>query len=98
MIRHICMFKLKEDNKAANLAEMLERVQTLKMIPQVKGFQVVCNDDDMPQSNYEVALIFDFDNAEDLQVYQEHPLHREFGAFVGQIRELRACIDYRLAE
>jgi hypothetical protein len=48
----------------------------------------------MPESNYDVSLIFDFDNAEDLQTYQDHPTHKAFGAFIGQIRESRACIDY----
>ena len=94
MIRHICMFKLKNENKAANLAEMLERAQTLKSIEQIKKFEVVCNGEDMPQDNYDVSLIFDFANAADLQTYQQHPIHKAFGAFMGQIRELRACIDY----
>ena len=94
MIRHICMFKLKEENKKANLDEMLVRVQSLRDIPQVRGFDVVCNAPGMPASNYDVSLIFDFDNAEDLQTYQDHPTHKAFGAFIGQIRECRACIDY----
>ena len=94
MIRHICMFKLKDENKKDTLQEMLVRVQTLRTIEQVRGFEVVCNAADMPESNYDVALIFDFDNAQDLQTYQDHPTHKAFGAFIGQIRESRACIDY----
>ena len=94
MIRHICMFKLKEDNKQGNLEELLVRVQTLKTIEQVCGFDVVCNAQGMPDSNYDVALIFDFNSPEDLQTYQDHPTHKAFGAFIGQIRENRACIDY----
>lgn len=94
MIRHICMFKLKEDNKKENLKEVLVRVQSLKSIEQVCGFEVVCNAPDMPESNYDIALIFDFNTPEDLQTYQDHPTHKAFGAFIGQIRENRACIDY----
>ena len=94
MIRHICMFKLKEDNKQGNLEELLVRVQTLKTIEQVCGFDVVCNAQGMPDSNYDVALILDFNSPEDLQNYQDHPTHKAFGAFIGQIRENRACIDY----
>jgi hypothetical protein len=88
------MFKLKEENKQANLEELLVRVQTLKAIEQVCGFDVVCNAQGMPDSNYDVALIFDFNSPEDLQTYQDHPTHKAFGAFIGQIRENRACIDY----
>ena len=94
MIRHICMFKLKEENKKANLREALVRAQSLKSIEQVRGFEVVCNGADMPESNYELALIFDFENAQDLQTYQQHPVHKAFGGFITEIREGRACIDY----
>ena len=94
MIRHICMFKLKEENKQVNLEELLIRVQSLRSIEQVRGFEVVCNAPGMPESNYDVSLIFDFETAEDLQTYQEHPTHKAFGSFIGQIRESRACIDY----
>ena len=94
MIRHICMFKLKEENKKANLQEAMTRAQSLKSIEQVRGFDVVCNGENMPESNYELALIFDFDSAQDLQTYQDHPVHKAFGAFITQIRESRACIDY----
>ena len=94
MIRHICMFKLKEENKQANLQEMLTRVQSLREIKEVAAFEVVCNGPGMPESNYDVALIFDFANGQDLQTYQDHPTHKAFGAFIGGIRENRACIDY----
>ena len=94
MIRHICMFKLKEENKHNNREELLVRVQSLRSIEQVRGFDVVCNAPGMPESNYDVSLIFDFESAEDLQTYQDHPTHKAFGAFIGQIRENRACIDY----
>ena len=38
MIRHICMFKLKEEGKEANLAEVLKRVEVLRDLPQVRRF------------------------------------------------------------
>ncbi len=94
MIRHICMFKLKEDHKSENLQAFVTNAQSLREIEQLRGFQVVCNAQGMPESNYDVSLIFDFDNAEDLDAYQAHPIHRAFGAFVSQVREARACIDY----
>jgi hypothetical protein len=88
------MFKLQEENKAANLKELLEKVQVLQTIEQVKHFEVRCNGEDLPQDNYEVALIFDFVDQNDLEAYRVHPLHRAFGDFVKKIRESRACIDY----
>ena len=62
MIRHICMFKLKEEGKEAALKEALERVQTLKEIPGLQRFEVVTNSKEAPESNYEISLIFDFGN------------------------------------
>ena len=62
MIRHICMFKLKEENKEANLKEALVRVEALRGIEQIQRFEVVVNDSEAPESNYEISLIFDFKN------------------------------------
>ena len=94
MIRHICMFKLKEETMPAALDEFLERSKTLEAIPEVRRFEVVCNGHDMPQSNYDVSLIFDFDDKAALDRYQSHPDHVAFGGFVGSVRQDRACIDY----
>lgn len=94
MIRHICMFKLKEENKQANLQEALVRVQELKSIEQLQHFEVVTNSPETPESNYDLSLIFDFLSVEDLNIYQKHPKHVAFGGFITEIREARACIDY----
>ena len=48
MIRHICMFKLKEENKEENLKEALVRVEKLRNIEQIKRFEVVVNDKEAP--------------------------------------------------
>lgn len=95
MIRHICMFKLKEENKAANLVEMAARAQSLHAIESMQSMEVVTNDPTTPQSNYDICLICDFENVEMLNAYQVSPIHVAFGQFVGTIRESRACIDYR---
>ena len=94
MIRHICMFKMKEENREASIKEFLKRAESLRTIPEIKRFEVVKNDDRTPASNYEVSLIFDFDSVESLNTYQNSEIHKEFGKFVGSVRELRACIDY----
>ena len=95
MIRHICMFKLKEENKAANLAEMIAKAESLRAIETMKHFEVVTNDPATPDSNYDIALICDFDDVQGLNDYQVSPIHIAFGQFVGTIRESRACIDYK---
>ena len=94
MIRQICMFKLKEENRAENLAEFLRRAESLRALPMMRGYQVVANAPGAPVNNYDVSLICDFDDLEGLAQYQSHPDHVAFGKFVGSVRELRACIDY----
>lgn len=93
MIRHICMFTLKED-KAANAAEFVRRAESLKAIPTVRRFEVVTNDPRTPENNYNVSLIIDFDDVAGLDAYRVSPEHVAFGQFVGTIRIDRACIDY----
>lgn len=96
MIRHICMFKLKEVNKEQNIVEFMNRAQSLKSLKEVRKFDVVRNDKATPESNYDVALVIDFDSVEDLNAYQVSETHVEFGKFVGTVKELRACIDHEI--
>ena len=93
MIRHICMFTLKED-KEANAAEFCRRAESLRVIPSVRSFAVVRNAPRTPEGNYNVSLIIDFDDVEGLDAYRVSPEHVAFGQFVGTIRVDRACIDY----
>ena len=86
MIRHICMFTLKEENKKENIAEFMKRVENLRAIDLIKGFQVVRNAENTPATNYDVALLFDFDTVEALDEYQNSEIHKEFGKFVGTVK------------
>jgi len=96
MIRHICMFTLKDDNKEQNIIEFCERAEKLKALEVIKGYNVVRNAEKKPTSNYDVALIFDFNTVEDLDEYQKSELHLEFGDFVASVRVNRACIDFEI--
>lgn len=99
MIKHIVMFKLSENaegkTRKENLDTALNMLKNFKdMIPVIKDFKAVSNSADAPDSNYDLALICDFENIDDLNAYQTHPEHLKFGKFITQVRESRACIDY----
>ena len=96
MIKHICMFTLKEDNREKNIIEFFERAEKLRELEIIKKFNIVRNAGRTPVSNYDVALIFDFDTVETLEEYQKSQQHMEFGEFVSSIRIDRACIDYEI--
>lgn len=94
MVRHIVMFKLKKD---ADITEAKQKAEKLiEFIPSIEKMEVVCNSSLADESNYELALICDFKNMEDLNAYQNHPEHLKFGAYISRIRESRACIDFEI--
>ena len=95
MLRHICMFTIKED-KEENIRQFLSRAEALSSLSTVRRFEAVRNCPETPASNYDVSLIIDFDDVEGLGSYQTDPVHLEFAKFLSEIKEDRACIDYIL--
>lgn len=96
MIRHVCMFTLKDDNKEKNINDFFEKIEKLRDLDTIKKFNVVKNVENTPDTNYDVALIFDFDNVKTLDQYQTCPEHLEFAKFLATIKVDRACIDYEI--
>jgi 3-hydroxyisobutyrate dehydrogenase-like beta-hydroxyacid dehydrogenase len=98
MIKHIVMFKLKEAegrSEYENAVEAQKRFDNvIANVKELKKGEAVINSKDAPESNYTIALICDFDTIDDLNAYQVHPAHLEFGKFIGTVKTDRACIDY----
>lgn len=100
MVKHIVMFKLKDTEgktayeNALAAKELADKLPTL--VPSIKKMETVINSKSAPQSNFEIALICDFEDMAALDEYQNHPEHKKFGAFIASIRAEggRACIDY----
>ena len=100
MIRHIVMFKLKATEGMSEYDNALEAEKRFgKVIENVecmKKGELVINSKEADQSNYTISLICDFDNINDLNAYQVHPVHVEFAKFLGTVKTERACIDYEI--
>lgn len=98
MIKHIVMFKLKAANGKSEYENALEAKErfsdVVANVSELKAGEVVINSEDAPQDNYTISLICDFDSIDALNAYQVHPEHKKFGAFIAEIKEARACIDY----
>lgn len=98
MIRHIVMFKLKATEGMSEYDNALEAKNrfedVIANVKDLKKGELVINSADAPESNYTIALICDFDDIEGLNAYQVHPVHKEFGGFIAEIKTDRACIDY----
>ncbi|MGM9940717.1 MAG: Dabb family protein [Bulleidia sp.] len=96
MIRHICMFKLKEENHQEIFEKAMELAQPLKKLPQALCGDVVVNSEKAPANNYDLCLIFDFNTMDDLDAYQADPVHLEFKNYVVANMVSRACIDHEI--
>ena len=102
MIKHICMFKMKEtaNGKSGyeNALAMAENLKDFdKKVESLKKFEVKVNSKDAPDSNYELVLICDFDDIEGLNAYQVHPEH--VAVANGKVRpftKTRLCLDYEI--
>lgn len=98
MLKHIVMFKLKEANGRSEYDNALEAKKrfedVIAKVEELKKGELVINSVDAPESNYTIALICDFDDIDGLNAYQVHPVHKEFGGFIAEIKTDRACIDY----
>lgn len=98
MIKHIVMFKLKEADGRTEYENALEAQKrfenVVKNVKELKRGEIVINSKYAPESNYTISLLCDFDTIDDLNAYQVHPAHVEFGKFIGTVKTDRACIDY----
>lgn len=98
MIKHIVMFKLKAADGKSELENAVEAKarfnKVIENVPSLKNGNAVINSADAPENNFTIALLCDFDSIDDLNAYQIHPVHKEFGEFIAAIKTDRACIDY----
>ncbi len=75
VIRHVVMFKLKPGVSQARRDEWLEMSRRLHgRIELVREFKIGVDLPRLPRS-YDVAVVADFDNLEDVRAYAEHPAH-----------------------
>lgn len=98
MVRHIVCWKIKEQaegkTKTENLELMKEKLISLKSLPMLKSLEVGINSPMADNANFDIVLNTVFENFEALNQYQVHPEHKAVAAFIGSIREERACVDY----
>ena len=91
MVKHIVLYKLK-DKKDAD--EMIERFLSMKGKIDVLR-ELNAGKNILPsQRAYDVALVCDFDNAHDLDVYASHPVHLPVKAFVQSVIAEAHSVDF----
>ncbi|KGK87007.1 Dabb family protein [Clostridium sp. HMP27] len=100
MIKHIVMWKLKEfaDGKkkqenAKIIKTDLENLQD--KINEIKFIEVGINVNSSPQA-YDIVLYSQFENMEDLNIYQNHSEHIRVGEFIKKVVNERVAVDYEV--
>jgi Stress responsive A/B Barrel Domain len=81
-IRHIALFWLSNPGSSADRAELVEGLETLRAIPQVRslhiGIPASTEDRDVVDHSWQVSESMTFDSLVDQADYQVHPLHQAF--------------------
>lgn len=100
MIRHIVMWKLKDfaegcsrEENAKKIKAMLEALKGKVEHISSLGVGININDSDMA---YDAVLISEFENAQKLKEYKNHPEHVKVSEFVAKVRVSRAVVDYQV--
>jgi len=100
MIKHIVMWKLKEQAEGCSRAENAQKIKTMLealrgRIDQIASLEVGINivNSDM---SYDAVLISEFENLQKLEEYKKHPEHVKVSEFVAKVREGRAVVDFEL--
>lgn len=98
MLKHVVMVKLKSSiegnektNKLQKLKSMLDGLPA--SIPEIKHLETGINVSESPAA-YDLVLITDFENGQDLDVYRKHSKHQEVLRFINDIKENIVVVDY----
>lgn len=93
MLTHVVLFKLKDrspesiETTRKVLANMEGKIPVLKSIE--VGTDVLHSG-----RSYDIALITKFDSLEDLNTYDNHPVHEEVKAHMRQAVDVSASVDF----
>lgn len=104
MIRHVVMWKLKDEAegspKKKNAEKMKLILEGLKMnIDEIKNVEVGINiteDDDEVGSPHDVVLISDFETELDYTMYTRNEHHKKALKFINSVIEERHFVDYKV--
>lgn len=94
MIKHIVMWRLKDENKQRNIRRIKRDLEALQGI--VPGFLAIEVGVDLSSSSdsSDIVLYCKFDDQEALETYQNHPRHKAIVPLVSEARTERRVVNY----
>ncbi len=94
MVKHIVFFKLIE-NSEKNVNEAKEKLLSLKKnIDVLQKIEVGINFANEDRA-YDIALLTDFNNKEDLKIYASHPYHLEVINYIKKVAVSSKVVDFQ---
>jgi hypothetical protein len=100
MIKHIVMWKLKDQAEQGSRQENALRMKAL--LEMCKGLTQgllkleVGLDIGTDSAPWDVVLYAEFEDRAALAAYQQHPVHLAAKPFIARVREQRAAVDYEI--
>ncbi len=91
MITHVVMVKLKDRAEAAEVARRLRALPA--QIPEIRSYEVGVDELHGPRS-WDVVVVSGFDSYDALEAYIQHPAHQDVVAYLDQVCETRAPVDF----
>jgi heme-degrading monooxygenase HmoA len=100
MLKHIVMWKLKEQAEGADRAANAKKMKALLdacagIVPGILKFEVTLAQPGL-EATYDAVLYSEFTDRAALEAYSEHPQHVALKSFIGAVREARQCMDYEI--
>ncbi len=100
MIRHIVMWKFKDEAQGASKTENLLKAKALLeacagIVPGMLTLEVAMAQPGL-EATYDLVLNSAFADHAALDAYQNHPQHVALKPFLGDVRLERQCMDYEI--
>lgn len=97
MVKHIVLFKLKEELTQEEKANVMNRFKSAiealpARIPAIRHIFVGLNMN--PEEKWDICLESEFDTLEDVKAYASHPDHLAASGLLKDYKQDRACTDY----
>ncbi len=99
MIRHIVMWKLKDEAEGASREKNAEKLKLIleglkTSIDEIKNVEVGIQINGDSEEALDVVLICDFENELDFKMYTRNPSHKKAVKFIDAVVEKRIFVDY----
>jgi hypothetical protein len=101
MIRHIVMWKLKDEAEGASREKNAEKLKLVleglkTSIDEIKNVEVGIQINSEDDEALDVVLICDFENELDFKMYTRNSAHKKAVKFIDSVIEKRVFVDYHV--